>query len=62
VVIDTHDHPICDAVWDLYRVAILRLGRVPTLIERDAKVPPLAVLLAEAEAAERILEDPRAAA
>jgi len=27
VVIDTHDHPICDAVWDLYRVAISRFGQ-----------------------------------
>ncbi|HLA79767.1 MAG TPA: DUF692 domain-containing protein [Vicinamibacteria bacterium] len=62
VVIDTHDHPICDAVWDLYRVAIARFGSVPTLIERDANVPALPVLLAEAQAADRILEEPRAAA
>jgi len=62
VVIDTHDHPICDAVWDLYRVAIARFGGVPTLIERDANVPALPALLAEAQAADRILEEPRAAA
>lgn len=62
VVIDTHDHPVCDAVWDLYRLAVARFGGVPTLIERDANVPPLAVLLAEARAAEHILEERRAAA
>jgi uncharacterized protein (UPF0276 family) len=61
-VIDTHDQPVCDPVWDLYRHAIARFGAVPTLIERDAHVPELPVLLSEAQRAERILEEDRAAA
>ncbi len=46
--IDDHGSPVDDAVWALYRHAIARCGAVPTLIERDHDVPPLAVLEAEA--------------
>jgi uncharacterized protein len=54
LVIDTHDHPVCDPVWDLYRKAIARFGPVPTLIEWDAKVPAFDVVLAEARRAENV--------
>ncbi|MBL8471189.1 MAG: DUF692 domain-containing protein [Rhodocyclaceae bacterium] len=50
-VIDTHDHPICDAVWDLYAYTVGRIGHRPTLIERDDHIPPLAELVAELDAA-----------
>ena len=46
-IIDTHDHPICDGVFDLYRYTVRRLGFVPTMIERDDNIPPLGELLAE---------------
>ena len=55
VVIDTHDHPVADAVWTLYQAALLRLGPVPTLIEWDAKIPAFDVVLAEARRAEAVL-------
>lgn len=45
--IDTHDHPICEAVWQLYALAVDRFGPVPTMIERDDRIPPLADLLRE---------------
>lgn len=48
VRIDTHDDKVCDAVWDLYRTTIHRLGIIPTLLEWDAKIPPLEVLVNEA--------------
>jgi uncharacterized protein (UPF0276 family) len=54
LVIDTHDHPVCEAVWDLYRKAVARFGSVPTLIEWDANVPAFDVILAEARRAERV--------
>jgi uncharacterized protein (UPF0276 family) len=54
VVIDTHDHPVSNAVWALYREALARFGSVPTLIEWDAKIPPLETVLREARRAERI--------
>lgn len=56
VVIDTHDQPVCDTVWDLYREAVARFGAVPTLIERDANVPEWPVLEAEAHAAQAVLD------
>ncbi|HSB64673.1 MAG TPA: DUF692 domain-containing protein [Thermoanaerobaculia bacterium] len=51
VVIDTHDHPVADDVWVLYRRAVRRFGAQPTLLEWDANVPELEVLLEEARLA-----------
>jgi uncharacterized protein (UPF0276 family) len=53
--IDDHGSRIAVEVWALYRAAIARFGRVPTLIEWDTDMPPLAVLLEEAAKADRIL-------
>jgi uncharacterized protein (UPF0276 family) len=44
-------------VWALYAQALERFGPVPTLIEWDTNLPPLAVLLEEAAAADRIAAD-----
>lgn len=46
-IIDTHDHPIVDAVFDLYRYTLEQIGWVPTMVERDDNIPALAELLAE---------------
>jgi hypothetical protein len=56
ILIDTHSRPVAQAVWDLYREAVERFGGIPTLIEWDADIPPLAVLLDEARKADAILE------
>ena len=50
-IIDTHDAPIVDPVWDLYRDAVLRFGNVATMIERDDHIPPLAELVGELDRA-----------
>lgn len=55
-VLDTHDAPVVDAVWDLYRHAIRRLGPVSTLVEWDGDVPALAVVEEEALRARAIAE------
>lgn len=47
IVVDTHDHPVRDEVWQLYDHALRRFGAVPTLLERDDDIPPLAQLLPE---------------
>jgi uncharacterized protein (UPF0276 family) len=47
LLLDTHDHPVRDEVWDLYRHAVARFGDVPTLIEWDDKVPSLARVVEE---------------
>ena len=53
-IVDTHDAPVADPVWDLYRVAVTRFGAVPTMIERDANIPPFADLVEELGAARRL--------
>ncbi|RVU32545.1 DUF692 domain-containing protein [Neptunomonas marina] len=53
-VIDTHDHPVCDAVWELYQTTIAKLGPVSTMIERDDHIPPLPELLAELDQARQL--------
>ncbi|MCX9156850.1 DUF692 domain-containing protein [Niveibacterium sp. 24ML] len=53
-LIDTHDHPVCDPVWALYDYTLQALGTVPTMIERDAHIPPLDQLLAELDRARAI--------
>jgi hypothetical protein len=40
---------VCEAVLALHRRLIRRIGSRPTLIERDAGIPPFADLLAECE-------------
>jgi uncharacterized protein (UPF0276 family) len=57
VLIDDHGSQVCDEVWELYDVAIARFGPVPTLIEWDRNIPPLATLVAEAARAQRMLEE-----
>lgn len=51
ICIDTHDQPVCDAVWDLYARACELFGPVPTMIERDDQIPPLVELVTELERA-----------
>ncbi len=53
-LIDAHDSPVRDAVWALYARAIRRTGALPTLIEWDNDIPPLATLVAQAAKADRL--------
>jgi uncharacterized protein (UPF0276 family) len=53
-LLDTHDAPVAAPVWELYRRAVVRFGRVPTLVEWDDDVPELDEVLAEAERARAI--------
>jgi uncharacterized protein (UPF0276 family) len=48
LLIDDHGRPIADPVWTLYRRALSRGCRAPTLIEWDNNVPGFAELAAEA--------------
>jgi uncharacterized protein len=56
-LIDTHDRPVRDEVWDLYRSALNRFGPVSTMIERDDDIPPLAEVVAELNHARSIAEE-----
>ena len=54
IVIDDHGSRVHAPVWQVYRHALQRLGPRPTLVEWDTALPPLAVLLGEAAAADAI--------
>lgn len=53
-IVDTHDHPVAEPVWDLYRYTCKRFGDVATMIERDDDIPELSVLIAELDRARAI--------
>jgi hypothetical protein len=57
ILIDDHGSRVTPAVWDLYARALARFGAVPTLIEWDTNLPDLAVLVAEARRADRVMAD-----
>jgi uncharacterized protein len=50
-LIDTHDGPVIDPVWELYRLAHRLTGGASTLLEWDAKIPPFPVVHAEVKKA-----------
>lgn len=54
--IDTHDRPVADPVWPLYRLAWQRTGGVSTLLEWDANIPPFETLTAELAKAKKCRE------
>lgn len=56
-VIDNHGRPLIDAVWDLYRQALARVGPVPTLLEWDTDIPSLDRVLDEADKARAIFAE-----
>ena len=53
-LLDTHGGPVCDAVWDLYRLATQRIGAVASLVEWDENVPDWETLVGENERARTI--------
>jgi hypothetical protein len=56
LLIDSHDAPVVDPVWQLYAEAIAAGGPRPTLIEWDSDVPGWPVLAAEAARAAGVLD------
>ncbi len=60
-LIDTHDHPVPDPVWELYAAAVRRFGNVSTMIERDDNIPVLAELCAELDMARAVAKQALAA-
>jgi len=55
--IDTHDGPVIDPVWELYRLSHELTGGASTLLEWDAKIPEFPVVHAEVQRAKRFLGD-----
>lgn len=55
LLIDGHNAPIAADVWALYAAFIERNGPRPTLVERDAELPPFVELLDERNRAAALL-------
>jgi uncharacterized protein (UPF0276 family) len=52
--VDTHGADVCDPVWRLLEAAYRHYGVVPTLLERDFNIPPVAELMDEIEQIRRL--------
>lgn len=57
ILVDTHNQPVANQVWELYRSTITRIGRKPTIIEWDSDLPSLEQLCQEAYRAEAIMRE-----
>lgn len=55
-VIDAHNNPVCNEVWELYQMALMYYGAKPTLIEWDNDIPSWQTLLAERNKAQNLLD------
>jgi uncharacterized protein (UPF0276 family) len=55
LLIDSHDRPVADVVWDLFHHVVELVGPVPTVIEWDARLPEWRELKAEADRAEAVI-------
>lgn len=55
LLIDSHDAPIAEPVWELFSELIARIGPRPTLIERDGNVPAFDELMQERERGDAML-------
>jgi uncharacterized protein (UPF0276 family) len=49
LIVDTHDADIVDPVWALLEKTYAHFGVIPTLLERDFNIPPIAELLTEVD-------------
>lgn len=54
IIIDTHDQPVREEVWDLYAHAVKCFGKVSTMIERDDNIPELKELIDEINIARQV--------
>jgi uncharacterized protein (UPF0276 family) len=54
-IIDTHDGPVIDPVWELYTLAHRLTGGMSTLLEWDAQIPPFPEVHAEVLKARRVI-------
>ena len=49
LIVDTHGADVIDPVWQLLEKTYAEFGVIPTLLERDFNIPPLAELLTEVD-------------
>jgi uncharacterized protein (UPF0276 family) len=54
-LLDAHNNPVSEPVWELYQRLIKRKADIPTLIEWDNDIPSLPIVLNEAAKAQKIV-------
>ncbi len=54
LIVDTHGAAVIDPVWKLLAHAYRAFGSLPTLVERDFNIPPMAELLGEVDTVRRL--------
>ena len=54
-ILDTHDHPVLDPVWEMYAHVIKKTGPTATLLEWDDRIPSFEEVHREALKARRFL-------
>ncbi len=59
-LLDTHDRPVCEPVWELYQKAIYRCGPTNTLLEWDANIPSFEEVKSEALKAQVFIDKVKA--
>jgi uncharacterized protein (UPF0276 family) len=62
LLVDSHDAPVSDEVWQLFAHATSRVKAVPVLIERDGNIPPFQEMMRERAMAAYLLSAMRKAA
>lgn len=57
LIIDTHDQPVIDPVWELYRAVLKITGPINTLLEWDSSIPSFDEVFAEATKANQVIAE-----
>jgi len=55
ILIDTHNRPVRNEVWDLFDYAIGKFGGVSALVEWDGDIPELPELVAQSDKAQAVI-------
>jgi uncharacterized protein (UPF0276 family) len=56
-IIDTHDRPVVDNVWELFRLAWSLTGGVSTLLEWDGNIPSFDECMVELNKAKHFMHE-----
>lgn len=56
-VVDTHNQPVIEQVWELYHQAYQHTGGASTLLEWDADIPPFQTLMDEVSKARHFMKE-----
>lgn len=56
-LLDTHGSPVQAPVWELFKLAIEKFGRIPTVIEWDHHIPAFGDLMKQVQLTQQIMDD-----